>query len=99
MYARRQSWLGRSLALLFLLIAIQPSVARAQGTPPTAASPGTAVWANFDFVPGERVLFAEDFTRDRVGNFPKRLELVNGNMEVVEWQSKRWLRNCARPMQ
>lgn len=54
--------------------------------------PGQGAWANFDFVPGERVLFAEDFSRDRVGNFPQRLELVTGNMEVVEWKSKRWLR-------
>jgi hypothetical protein len=29
---------------------------------------------NFDFVPGERVLFADDFSKDNVGDFPKRLE-------------------------
>lgn len=60
------------------------------------AAPAAAIdnksWDNFDFVPGERVLFAEDFSRDRVGNFPERLELVSGNMEVIEWRSKRWLR-------
>lgn len=61
--------------------------------PPAAATAiDSKVWANFDFVPGERVLFSEDFSRDRVGNFPQRLELVNGNMEVVEWRSTRWLR-------
>lgn len=54
--------------------------------------PGEGAWSNFDFVPGERVIFAEDFSRDRVGNFPRRLELVTGNAEVVEWQGKRWLR-------
>ena len=43
-------------------------------------------------MPGERVLFAEDFTKDRVGDFPRRLELLNGNMEIVEWQGQRWLR-------
>ena len=63
----------------------------AQGAP-VAAAIDSEIWANFDFVPGERVLFAEDFSRDRVGNFPQRLELVNGNMEVVEWRSTRWLR-------
>ena len=69
---------------------------RAASTAAAGASPGgrpgEGAWANFDFVPGERVLFAEDFSRERVGNFPRRIELVTGNMEVVEWRSTRWLR-------
>lgn len=57
-----------------------------------ALRPGEGAWANYDFVPGERILFAEDFSRDRVGNFPQRFELLTGNAEVVEWQGRRWLR-------
>jgi OmpA-OmpF porin, OOP family len=60
-----------------------------------AAAPvrvGGGAWANYDFVPGERVLFHEDFTQDRVGNFPRRLELLTGSAEVVEWNGRRWLR-------
>src|SRR5690606_14970611 len=57
------------------------------------AAPGTGVWANYDFVPGNRLLFYEDYTGDRVGNFPQRLEFVRGNWEVVEWQGRRLLRN------
>src|SRR5262249_6920966 len=34
----------------------------------------------------------DDFASDDVGNFPQRLELREGNMEVAEWQSSRWLR-------
>jgi OOP family OmpA-OmpF porin len=85
---------GRFLAVLLLVVGfvLGPHAIRAQDTAAVAAKPGSAVWANFDFVPGERVIFAEDFSRDRVGNFPVRLEMVNGNMEVVEWQGKRWLR-------
>ena len=62
--------------------------ATASGAPAadTTLRPGEGAWSNYDFVPGERVLFAEDFTADRVGNFPRRLELIEGNMEVVEWQ-------------
>ena len=55
--------------------------------------PGDGVWANYDFVRGERILFAEDFSNDRVGDFPRSLEFVNGNMEIVEWEGGRALRS------
>ena len=54
--------------------------------------PGEGVWANYDFVPGERVLFVDDFSDDEVGDFPQRLEWVRGNMEIVETLGKRLLR-------
>jgi len=56
-----------------------------------ALKPGEGAWANFDFVPGDRVLFVDDFSNDRVGNFPRRLEFRRGSMQVVEWQGRRWL--------
>ena len=70
-------------------------IAQEQPAAPAAESvrPGDAAWANFDFVPGERVLFADDFSKDRVGNFPQRLELVKGNIEIVESAGKRWVRS------
>jgi outer membrane protein OmpA-like peptidoglycan-associated protein len=37
-------------------------------------------------------MFFEDYGSDRIGNFPRRLELVNGNWEVIEWQGSRYLR-------
>jgi OmpA-OmpF porin, OOP family len=55
--------------------------------------PGEGAWANYDFVPGDRVLFAEDFSADRVGNFPRRLDYRQGNLEIVEWQGGRYLRS------
>lgn len=51
------------------------------------------VTTSYDFEPGDRVLFAEDFTGDNVGDFPRRLEFVKGNWEVVERQGGRSLRN------
>jgi OmpA-OmpF porin, OOP family len=69
----------------------QEKAVRAVGA--QAARPGEGAWASYDFVPGQRVLFSEDFTRDRVGNFPRRLEFLNGNAEVVTWQGGRWLRS------
>lgn len=65
----------------------------AAGTPSAVADPAGdgKLWENFDFTPGDRVLFADDFTRDRVGNFPQRLQLVEGNAQVVERGGKRWV--------
>ncbi len=54
--------------------------------------PGEGVWANYDFVPGDRVLFYDDYAKDRVGDFPRRLEFVEGNMEIVEFDGNRAVR-------
>lgn len=54
--------------------------------------PGEGVWANYDFVPGERVLLFEDFGDAYVGDFPRRFEFVSGNAEIVEWEGQRLLR-------
>ena len=59
---------------------------------PSLGELGSAAWANFDFVPGTRVLFAEDFTHDNIGDFPKHLQLKEGNLEVVDVQGARYLR-------
>jgi len=60
---------------------------------PAALAPGEGVWANYDFVPGERVLFAEDFNSTIVGRFPQRLEFLGGMMEVVDWEGRQMLRS------
>ncbi len=58
----------------------------------SAPKPGEGAWANYDFVPGEKVLYVDDFTADEAGDFPRRLEWVRGNMELVEWQDRMLLR-------
>jgi outer membrane protein OmpA-like peptidoglycan-associated protein len=60
--------------------------------PAVAPAFGEGVFLNYDFVPGDRVLFAEDFARDNPGDFPRRLELRYGNLEVADWQGQRFLR-------
>lgn len=57
----------------------------------TAGRAGEGTWLNYDFVPGDRVIFTEDFTKDNVGDFPRRLVFKKGNAEVAEWQGARWL--------
>ena len=68
-----------------------------ESKPTEPIRPPADAWANFDFVPGNKVLFADDFSKDRVGNFPQRLELVAGNLEVVDWQGARWVRGTGEP--
>ena len=82
------------------------AVDKAGGVPASAASTssdagagaapsqgfGDGVLVNYDFVPGDRVIFAEDFARDPIGDFPKRLELRRGNFEVAKWQGQQYLR-------
>jgi OmpA-OmpF porin, OOP family len=58
----------------------------------TMPKPGEGAWANYDFVPGEEILLYEDFSRDRVGDFPRRFELIEGSFELVEWEGSRYLR-------
>jgi OOP family OmpA-OmpF porin len=57
-----------------------------QGREPGEANP------NYDFEPGERTIFAEDFSDDAVGNFPRSLEFRQGSMEIVEMEGQRLLR-------
>jgi OOP family OmpA-OmpF porin len=56
------------------------------------AAPAAVLWTNYDFVPGERVIYYADFTDDQVGNFPTRLQFVEGNMEVAELGGRRVMR-------
>jgi len=67
-----------------------PAEAAAKAGP--AVRPGTGAWVNYDFVPGDRLLFYDDYGNDRVGDFPRRFELLAGNWEVAEWQGQRYLR-------
>jgi OOP family OmpA-OmpF porin len=75
--------------------AAAPAAAPAAGEAP-AATPAAKEWANYDFVPGNRVIFDIDFTEDKVGNFPQRLEFDKGQLEVVELDGVRMLKASDR---
>lgn len=59
-----------------------------------AAGKVSTVSTKFDFVPGDSVMFLDDFTQDERGEFPARWRLSNGTFEVAEMAGERWLR-CA----
>ena len=50
---------------------------------PAALKPGQGAWANYDFKPGDRILLADDFSKDEVGDFPRRNEFRSAQMEIV----------------
>lgn len=54
------------------------------------------VWDNYDFVPGNKVIFYTDFSEDRVGNFARGLKFVAGQMDVVERDGIKVLRATDR---
>src|SRR5688572_22366725 len=69
-------------------LAAAPTVAQSQSS--------AAVWENYDFVPGSKVLFYTDFSEDRVGNFARGLRYVDGPLEVVERGGSKALRATGR---
>ena len=62
----------------------QQEVAQPEATQTTAkpAEPAFEAYSKYDFVPGEKVIFYEDFSSDAVGDFPA-LWNTNGSAEVV----------------
>ncbi len=78
-------------ALTIFLVSLTPAEVRSQETPEESGF-AQGVWVNFDFIPGPDVLFFTDFSQDEVGNFPPWLKYGRGNMEVAEWEGRRWLR-------
>jgi outer membrane protein OmpA-like peptidoglycan-associated protein len=59
-----------------------------------------AIYSKFDFVPGDRVIFFDDFRETDVGEFPRKWTLNgpksgnNNAVEVVEYQGARFLRSA-----
>lgn len=80
------------------------AAAKPESATPAAAGAGAAapvrsdpkVWENYDFVPGNRVIFYTDFSEDRVGNFARGLKHTGGSLEVVERDGVKVLRSTSR---
>ncbi len=60
-------------------------------------APSLQVYSKYDFIPGQKVIFYEDFTQDAVGDFPA-LWNTNGSAEVVTTNlfPGNWLRFIGR---
>lgn len=78
---------------LALVVPVLPAHGQAL---PAASATGPKLWVNYDFVPGNRVIFFTDYADDQVGNFPKKLTFKLGNMEVAELDGQRFLRSTTQ---
>jgi OOP family OmpA-OmpF porin len=72
---------------MFALMATAPATGASQ------SSTASKIWENYDFVPGNKVLFYTDFSDDRVGNFARGLTYVSGPAEIVERDGVKVLRS------
>ncbi len=70
----------------------KPAGSTVGGKADTGSTKVSAVSTKFDFIPGDKVLFADDFTQDEFGEFPARWTLKLGTFEVAEMAGERWLR-------
>lgn len=57
------------------------------------ATPPAVVSSTYDFEPGDRLILYEDYAADVPGDFPRNLQLVNGNWDIVDFGGQRVLRN------
>ena len=74
-----------------------PSPQGAAGATPTApAKADPKIWDNYDFVPGNKVIFYTDFSEDKVGNFARGLKYKSGPAEVVDRDGVKVLRVTGR---
>ena len=64
--------------------------------PAGAGDKVSTVSTKFDYVPGDSVLFVDDFRQDELGEFPARWALSIGTFETAEMDGERWLR-CMSP--
>ena len=69
--------------------AAQPTTASTSAT----AAPSFASYSKFDFVPAERVVAAEDFAQDAIGDFPAKWNTnASGEIVTIAGQPGRWLK-------
>jgi len=73
----------------------QPSAAATApaAAPIAPAAPAFQAYSKFDFVPGERIIAADDFTQDAIGDFPARWNTnATGEIVTLSGQQGRWLK-------
>jgi outer membrane protein OmpA-like peptidoglycan-associated protein len=71
----------------------QPPAAGAEPAVAQTAPPAFAAYSKFDYVPGEKVVAAEDFSQDAIGDFPAKWNTnAAGEVVTVAGHPGRWLK-------
>lgn len=61
------------------------------GATSTAPAPGIASYKNYDFVPGEKVIFQTDFSDQQDAELPARLGTLSGTAEIQTYKDEKVL--------
>lgn len=74
----------------------QPKTAT-ESNPTADSEPSLQAYSKFDFIPGEKVIFYDDFSQDNVGDFPV-LWNTNGSAEIVSTNlfAGKWMKFSSR---
>lgn len=74
-----------------------PDAPAAAGRAPTGGGAGSAtaedmtLYTKYDFVPGDKVLFFDDLSREEMGEFPSRWNLEHGVFEIAKSEGRNWI--------
>lgn len=82
----------KMLPTVLLLACALGAYAQEAAAPHPAGSSSMKAYSKFDFVPGEKVILFEDFTKDSVGDFPAGWDTnASGEIVTIEGKTGRWL--------
>jgi OOP family OmpA-OmpF porin len=87
---------GAQVALFALLGGLATPAHAAPAEAGGGAAASEVYSPRFDFVPGEKVLFFDDFSDTEPGDYPAKWTVCGrreGQLEVVEIQGRRWLKS------
>lgn len=74
---------------LFAFLIVSISNAQDANSSAVTQPPSLKAYENYDFVPGEKIIFADDFSDDRKGEFPAHWRLGYGQGVVAEFDGKK----------
>ena len=55
----------------------------------TNLPPDTKAYQNYDFIPGDRIIFEDNFSDDQSGEFPSHWDLLSGQAQVSTFQGEK----------
>ncbi|WP_344981270.1 hypothetical protein [Compostibacter hankyongensis] len=72
-----------------------PASAREDAAAPSVAPAPMADYHNYDFVPGDRIIFQPDLSSEPDGELPARFTLDKGNAEIQSYEGQKLLHMAA----